>query len=170
MCLDKTQEGTPKSWKQTERKRRKEHLSVQLSGLHRTVRCKPDSPLVRTARSLTLGIFTINPRRSWSSHRIVWDPQTTTPRQWLVDTPNGPVVHQKFQCSSAQKEGGNQIQDGMLHWSIGQSGAPVEMAVFPRIEIFFTRKGAIARCSFGAIKGPPRCPFGRHTSSQQVHT
>jgi hypothetical protein len=40
-----------------------------------------------------------------------------------------------------------------------QSSAPTEVAVFPRIEIFFTRKGVMTRGSFGAIKVPPRRPF-----------
>jgi hypothetical protein len=51
-----------------------------------------------------------------------------------------------------------------------QSGAPAKLEVFPMIGIFFTRKGATARGSLGAIKGHPRCPFEVDKHSQQVHT
>jgi hypothetical protein len=37
---------------------------------------------------------------------------------------------------------------------------PTTEVVFPGIEIFFARKEAMARVSFGAIKGPLWRPFG----------
>jgi hypothetical protein len=52
----------------------------------------------------------------------------------------------------------------------GQFGVPAKVVVFPRIEIFFTRKGATTRGSFGPIKEPSRRPFGVHKCSQQIYT
>jgi hypothetical protein len=46
----------------------------------------------------------------------------------------------------------------------------VTEAVFPGIEIFFSRKAVTTRGSLGAIKGTPRRPFGVEKSNKQVHT
>jgi hypothetical protein len=95
-----------------------------------------------------------------------------------VRCPGRPIVHSRVsrlkmsESPVPHRSGRWSIKDrAIVRWRrTGLSGAPVEVTVFPRIEIFFTRKGVTARGSFGAIKGPPRRPFGEHKYNQQVHT
>jgi hypothetical protein len=87
-----------------------------------------------------------------------------------VPAPDSPVPHRSGRWPITDSVIVGRRRTGQSGGSTGPSGGPVEVIVFSRIEIFFARKGATARGSFGAIKGPPRRPFGEYKCSKQVHT